>query len=159
MTCDCRRDHQYDVVFVDQVSVVVPLLRLLTSAKVPRRINDRTVPVMTLPLLMPGFHCMPMVSASFGANNITSAVCASKSWAIIQGYYCFCHSQLCDPPRRSCFTATIRTCCSRAAGPGCTHCTAALWTGPSRRRRARPTSSSSTASTRAVRAFVVEAPA
>jgi len=32
----CRRKQQYDVVFVDQVSVVVPLLRMLTSAKVCR---------------------------------------------------------------------------------------------------------------------------
>jgi hypothetical protein len=30
----CRRGRQYDLVFVDQVSAVVPLLRTLTSAKV-----------------------------------------------------------------------------------------------------------------------------
>ena len=33
MMC-CRRGQQYDVVIVDQVSVVVPLIHLLTSAKV-----------------------------------------------------------------------------------------------------------------------------
>jgi len=37
----CRRKQQYDVVFVDQVSVVVPLLRMLTSAKV-RHIHHMT---------------------------------------------------------------------------------------------------------------------
>ena len=60
--------------------------------------------------------------------------------------------------RRSCSTATTRTCCWRAAGPGCTPCTAGRWTGPSRRQRARPTLSSSTASTRAVRGSPEMAP-
>lgn len=32
--CWCRAKQQYDVVIVDQVSVVVPLLKLLTRAKV-----------------------------------------------------------------------------------------------------------------------------
>ena len=34
ITNECRRGQQYDVIFVDQVSAVVPLLQLLTSAKV-----------------------------------------------------------------------------------------------------------------------------
>lgn len=32
--CTCRRKRQYDVVFVDQVSAAVPVLRLLTNSKV-----------------------------------------------------------------------------------------------------------------------------